>query len=1109
MSDIESRNRRPGEPGIRFAHPAVLWLAYVSLVVYGSLVPLAFQPMPLDQAWAAFSQIRMYQLGVEQRADWVANGVLFVPIGFLTVTLFAGNRTLIGRLPSLLASALFCLMLALALEFTQLFFPPRTVSRNDVIAELIGSVVGIICALYWSEWFRRVLAALTGRMGQVSGRLLQAYAIGYLAFSLFPFDFVVSLAELAAKADSDTWGWFLAGQNTNRGPVIMLAKLMAEVLAVLPIGLLLGSRNEQRGQACTRHAVSSGFLLGLAIEVAQFFIFSGVTQGISLLTRTLGMYLGARLWRERDSLSSLQLHPANKPWSVPLTLLYLLALIAVNGWFDRSWHGLLLAGRTLTETRFLPFYYHYYTTEQAALISLVAVALMYAPVGALAWLRRCSPVVALWAAAVTATAVESSKLFLQGLHPDPTNVLVGSISAWSVTRLLQLLQSASLHEDAAASSSGVKAESQLMASPSRGRLQPPGAWLALAAIALLTVWIVIDFPFLPVLVALLLLLYAALVWFQPHLVWAAIPAALPLLDLAHWSGRFYLDELDFLLFVSLAVVLVRTPPPPRGTSLDSLALASACLLVATFVISTLSGMLPLAMPDANSFTNYYSPFNGLRIAKGCLWALLLFAVTKRSSAGSRDIRVSFATGMVAGLGGTVAIVVWERLLFAGLLDFTDSYRVTGGFSNMRTGAADIETYLTAALPFTVILTVQARSLAVRTAGGFLVLGGSYALAVTYSRAGYAGGAVALILSCVAAWLSRTQRAATDSGKDPATVPADMAKQLDPGLAGRSTVYQWAAPLILLSVATVTALPIFSGSFARERLSRVSEDLSSRQAHWIDALAMRDPGLLTELFGMGIGRFPETHYWRSTETKATTYRLQTENGNTFLRLGSGSPMYIEQFVEVRPDRDYFVSLNIRRPEAEGRVTVFLCEKLLLTSGRCVSRELAASRRSGEWEHHQFPLAVKEVGSRGAPLWSPVKLSLTNGSKTWIDIDDVRLLTADGEHIVHNGDFERGFDRWSFTADEHLPWHIKSMPVAILFDQGWFGLLALGTVLGLGITRTTRLTLQGDALAGATLASLTGVLVIATMNTVIDAPRLLILLLLLSWLGWAGKSGKSRE
>ena len=360
-------------------HPGLAWVAYLSFIVYGSLVPLDFHPLPLDQAWATFKHVRMYQLGVEQRADWVANGVLYFPMGFLTVALFERNRMRLARPLLLVAAALFCFALALAVEFSQVFFPPRVVSRNDLIAESIGSVLGIIAAVYWSEWFSKVLGALTGKLGQLTTRLLQAYAVAYLAFSLFPFDFLISTAELWAKAESDGWGWLLSPQTTSRGLAILAAKLLAELLAVIPLGLLLGYQNEKRGRPATRHAVTYGILLGLVIETAQFFMFSGISQGASLLTRAVGLYGGARLWGSRIHLRNLQETAASKRLAVPLALLYLLALVSVNGWFRHTWHSLRLAGTALADTRFLPFYYHYYTTEQHALLSLVSVAPMYAP----------------------------------------------------------------------------------------------------------------------------------------------------------------------------------------------------------------------------------------------------------------------------------------------------------------------------------------------------------------------------------------------------------------------------------------------------------------------------------------------------------------------------------------------------------------------------------------------------------------------------------------------------------------------------------------------------------------------------------------------------------
>lgn len=1104
MSRVESADRPVAGPDVALTQRVLLWLAYVAFVVYGSLVPLDFRLLPFDQAWATFKQLRMLQLGVESRADWIANGVLYVPVGFLSVALFGWNKGLRARFPLIVGTALFCFALALAVEFAQLFFPPRTVSRNDVIAEAIGSVVGIALAFHWSAWFRKVLAALTGNLGQLASRALQAYAVAYLLFSLFPFDFLLSKAELAAKVQSDAWGWLFAEQGTGRGPVILMAKLTAEMLAVLPLGLMLGRWNLARERSATRHAVLYGIVLGLAIETAQFFIFSGSSQGVSLLTRAIGMYGGARLWQDRISLHDLHLQPRSRKLALPLGLLYLLALVAVNGWFDHAWHGAAVASRTLAEARFLPFYYHYYTTEHAALISLVSVALMYAPIGVLAWLRWWSPAMALWVATLAATGIESSKLFLAH-HPDPTNLLIGAIAAWSVTKLLQGLEQASAGTRQAGLT--VVARPGKRASADSAGRDSRRTCLALATILAVAAWIVIDFPFYPGLLALLLLCYAALLWFQPGLLWAAIPAAIPLLDLAPWSGRYYLDEFDFLVIVSLAIGYARIRPAPKGSCRDVPGLAVACLLALTFTVSTLYAVLPMALPDINSFSSYYSPFNALRIARGALWALLLFALMHRFTAAGHDVRPVFAAGMGVGLAGTIAVVIWERMLFPGLFNFTDTYRVTGPFSQMHTGGADIETYLTAALPFALLPMAQARPLAARLASGLLLLGASYAIMVTFSRAGYAGFALALIIACLLILPWRWLNAARNTARGPAPTPMPGEPAFAPD-SRRSRVYRWAAAGLLLALAAAVAVPIYSGAFAQQRISAIGQDLAARRAHWADTLAMRDQGLITALLGMGIGRFPETHYWRSSEPKATSYRLESERGNTFLRLGTGNPLYMEQFILIAAGEEYLLQLDVRGPQAGKGVSVSLCEKLLLTSGRCVFKTADLAEGDGQWQSQQWHLSSGELGSGGWLARRPVKLSLANASQGRVDVDNVRLLAADGTRISHNGDFEQGLDRWFFSVDQDLPWHVWSMPVAILFDQGWLGLVAMAALIGLGMTRTARRALTGDAWAGAVLAALSGVLVITLLDTVIDAPRFLLLLLLLTWTGWAGGSRADR-
>ena len=61
-----------------------------------------------------------------------ANGVLYAPLAFLAARALTGLG-LVSSLAVVLA-ALTCGALAVAVEFTQLFFPARTVSQNDILA---------------------------------------------------------------------------------------------------------------------------------------------------------------------------------------------------------------------------------------------------------------------------------------------------------------------------------------------------------------------------------------------------------------------------------------------------------------------------------------------------------------------------------------------------------------------------------------------------------------------------------------------------------------------------------------------------------------------------------------------------------------------------------------------------------------------------------------------------------------------------------------------------------------------------------------------------------------------------------------------------------------
>lgn len=113
----------------------------------------------------------------------------------------------------------------------------------------------------------------------------------------------------------------------------------------------------------------------------------------------------------------------------------------------------------------------------------------------------------------------------------------------------------------------------------------------------------------------------------------------------------------------------------------------------------------------------------------------------------------------------------------------------------------------------------------------------------------------------------------------------------------------------------------------------------------------------------------------------------------------------------------------------------------------------------------------------------------GGSGTIDLTDLRLTGADGRALLVNGDFARGLDRWFYATDLDPPWHIHSLPVSVLFEQGWLGLTAWGLAWALALWACGRGAARGDLQATALLAALVALAVSASVNTLIDEPRVL--------------------
>lgn len=318
---------------------ALAALAYLAFVVYGSLVPLDFRPRPLEEALRDFRAMPWLDLGAASRADWVANLLLFVPLAYLwTGVLWA--RAAWARLVGSTVVLLACAALSLAIEFSQIFFPPRTVSLNDVAAEGLGAVIGVVA--WWASG-ERVLAWLAGwrqahGAPSVAQRLLYGYLFVLFAYNLLPLDLTLSPVEFFHK-----WreGRILLVPFSAAYASLpqMVYDLATDVAVWVPVAFL--ARLAYGPDAATRRPRTDAVVLvgvvaaAVALEALQLFVYSRVTDLTDILTGTAGAWLGIVLSRRhRPGSRGESAHAgAGRALLWLVGLLAMLSLLALVFWY--------------------------------------------------------------------------------------------------------------------------------------------------------------------------------------------------------------------------------------------------------------------------------------------------------------------------------------------------------------------------------------------------------------------------------------------------------------------------------------------------------------------------------------------------------------------------------------------------------------------------------------------------------------------------------------------------------------------------------------------------------------------------------------------------------
>ncbi|MCD4699083.1 MAG: VanZ family protein [Phycisphaerae bacterium] len=277
----------PANPGRLYL---ILLAIYLGLVVYGSLVPLEFRYVPFEQAVRKFREIPHLHLGIQSRSDLVANFLLFIPLTFVAMGALTQENRRRAKLLIAISIAVTMALLSAAVEFTQIYFPGRTTSQNDIFAETAGGIAGILLWFCFggriTRWARSLWAEKA--RDRLAAKILTGYVVLLIIYQMLPLDLTISLTELYHKWKASQVNIF---PFCDPGGVDVYT-ILSKVAVMIPTGYLLMLLQHRRRYRIFR-AVAQVCVLAALIEAAQLFVLSRYSSSTDVVFGAIGGLLGA------------------------------------------------------------------------------------------------------------------------------------------------------------------------------------------------------------------------------------------------------------------------------------------------------------------------------------------------------------------------------------------------------------------------------------------------------------------------------------------------------------------------------------------------------------------------------------------------------------------------------------------------------------------------------------------------------------------------------------------------------------------------------------------------------------------------------------------------
>ena len=414
----------------------LLWfsLAYIVFIIYGSLVPLTFQELPWDEAVDRFQKVLAEPIVVQHRSDWLANILLFIPLGFVSMGAFSVDQKRLNAAPIGLLLPFFTLLSG-SIEFTQIWFPPRYTSINDIAAESLGGALGIacwfVCGQKWVDYLRQFWEIHADRNWAL--RLIPGYFILLVFVQCMPFDLTLSPAMIWKKY-KDHKVLPIPFSTFLDEPWKFVEKGLKNGAFFFPIGLMLPGlpRRFVSGRYAFAKVLTIALVMAGTIEFMQLFVNSRYCSSTDIITGTFAIIFGWMLveprWlgRSESLFLSVRVRAA-------LLLFWVASLIFINwqpfdfvhdrGFLVERWQG----------QSWIPFFDYYSGNYLQAFMDILEKTLLFVPVGFFMQTMRNDPwwqFVVIAVAILFAISIEAGQFFLRQHHPGISDIIIEPAGAW-------------------------------------------------------------------------------------------------------------------------------------------------------------------------------------------------------------------------------------------------------------------------------------------------------------------------------------------------------------------------------------------------------------------------------------------------------------------------------------------------------------------------------------------------------------------------------------------------------------------------------------------------------------------------------------------------------